>query len=158
MADDIHGVPGVNLFLCERGGLFGFVRRAARFAQLGVEQSEAHGWPARAQNACCHAVLAAAELTWGDLEAAGRHLEIGRDAARGAGDTATRVLLVALDGQVALMHGGSSVEAALMRLRGVHRDLDATDARGLQELARAIEARLLAETGERRRAASVVER
>ena len=136
----------------------GFVRRAARFAQLGVELSEAHGWPARAQNACCHAVLAAAELTWGDLEAAGRHLELGRDAARGAGDTATRVLLVALDGQVALMHGGSSVEAALMRLRGVHRDLDATDARGLQELARAIEARLLAETGERRRAASIVER
>jgi LuxR family maltose regulon positive regulatory protein len=136
----------------------GFVRRAARFAQLGIDLSESLGRPARAHHARCQAVLAAAELTWGDLDAAARHLELGHEAARKAGDGATRILCILIDSQIALLQGGSSAEAALLRLRGVHRDVDATDARGLQGLARAIEARLLAETGESRQAASIVER
>jgi LuxR family transcriptional regulator, maltose regulon positive regulatory protein len=136
----------------------GFVRRAARFAQLGVELSEARGWAANLQNAWCHAVLATGELMWGDLDTAAGHLELGRAAARAAGDLGSRVLFVALDGQIALMQGGSSIEAALLRLRGVHRDLDTSDAHGLNALARSIEARLLAEAGDRKQAYAVIER
>jgi LuxR family maltose regulon positive regulatory protein len=69
-----------------------------------------------------------------------------------------RILFVATDGQIALMQGGSSVDAALLRLRGVQRDLDATDARALRGFARAIEARLLAEAGDPTQAAAVVQR